>query len=175
MSKLDSTAARPRLNIAKEIAAMERMTVDQLRSKFAEVFGEGTNSRHKQWMIKRIAWRMQANVEGGLSDRALRRAMELANDADLRLMAPRNPKPAPQAAARTVSIAASIKPATTLLPGSALQRDYKGRVIRVTVLTDGFEFEGERYKSLTAVAKAVTGKHWNGFHFFGLRRNGGAA
>ena len=43
----------------------------------------------------------------------------------------------------------------------------------VKVLADGFECEGEKYKSLTAVAKAVTGKHWNGFHFFGLRKNGG--
>ncbi len=152
---------------------MERMTVDQLRAKFAEVFGEGTNSRHKLWMIKRIAWRMQANVEGGLSDRAMRRAMELANDADLRLMAPRERKLAPRAEERTVSVAAAIKPATALLPGSALKREYKGRTIRVMVLADGFEFEGERYKSLTAVAKAATGKHWNGFHFFGLRRNGG--
>ncbi|MFO0903724.1 MAG: DUF2924 domain-containing protein [Pirellulales bacterium] len=175
MATSDSTVARPRLNIAKEVAAMERMTVDQLRSKFTEVFGEGTNSRHKQWMIKRIAWRMQANVEGGLSERALRRAMELANDADLRLTAPRERKPAADAEERTVSVAAAIQPSTSLLPGTMLKRDYKGRTIRVTVLADGFEFEGERYKSLTAVAKAVTGKHWNGFHFFGLRRNGGAA
>jgi hypothetical protein len=175
MATSDSTVASPRLNIAKEVAAMERMTVDQLRSKFVEVFGEGTNSRHKQWMIKRIAWRMQANVEGGLSERALRRAMELANDADLRLTAPRERKPEPDACERTVSVAAAIKPNTSLLPGTVLKREYKGRTIRVTVLAHGFEFEGERYKSLTAVAKAVTGKHWNGFHFFGLRQNGGAA
>ncbi|MFO0906737.1 MAG: DUF2924 domain-containing protein, partial [Pirellulales bacterium] len=160
MATSDSTVARPRLNIAKEVAAMERMTVDQLRSKFVEVFGEGTNSRHKQWLIKRIAWRMQANVEGGLSERALRRAMELANDADLRLTAPRERKPAADAEERTVSVAAAIKPSTSLLPGTVLKREYKGRTIRVTVLADGFEFEGERYKSLTAVAKAVTGKHW---------------
>lgn len=175
MATSDSTVASPRLNIAKEVAAMERMTVDQLRSKFVEVFGEGTNSRHKQWMIKRIAWRMQANVEGGLSERALRRAMELANDADLRLTAPRERKLEPNAGERTVSVAAAIKPNTSLLPGTVLKREYKGRTIRVTVLADGFEFEGERYKSLTAVAKTVTGKHWNGFHFFGLRRDGGAA
>ena len=53
------------LNIDKEVAAMERMTVDQLRAKYAEVFGEPTNGRHKQWLIKRIAWRLQANAEGG--------------------------------------------------------------------------------------------------------------
>jgi hypothetical protein len=61
------------------------------------------------------------------------------------------------------------------MPGTVLTRDYKGRTIRVLVLTDGFEWEGDRYKSLTAVTQAVTDKHWNGLHFFGLRKNGGAA
>jgi hypothetical protein len=61
------------------------------------------------------------------------------------------------------------------LPGTILKREYKGRVVRVKVLLDGFEFEGERYKSLTAVAKAITGKHWNGFHFFNLPKDGGEA
>ena len=54
-----------------------------------------------------------------------------------------------------------------------LKRDYKGRTVRVKVLANGFEFEGERYRSLTAVARAVTGNHWNGYHFFNLRRKGG--
>ena len=80
------------LNIAKEVSAMERMTVDELRGKYADVFGEKTNGRNKQWLIKRIAWRMQANVEGDLSERARRRAMELANDSDLRVTPPREPK-----------------------------------------------------------------------------------
>lgn len=161
------------LNVDKEIAAMERMTVGELRVKYAEVFGEPTNGRHKQWLIKRIIWRMQANAEGDLSERARRRAMELANDADLRMTPPRERKPASDAAERTVSVATSVRPSTNLLPGTQLKREYKGRTIRVTAVADGFEHEGERYKSLTAVAKAVTGKHWNGFHFFGLRQNGG--
>lgn len=161
------------LNIAKEIAALERMTVDQLRAEYAAVFSEPTNGRHKQWLIKRIIWRMQANAEGDLSERARRRAAELANDADLRMTPPRQPKPAADASERTVAVPASIKSNEEFLPGMVLRREYKGRAIRVTVLADGFEFEGERYTSLTAVAKAVTGKHWNGFHFFGLRKNGG--
>jgi len=47
------------LNIAKEVAAMQRMTIDQLRDKYADVFGEAPRSRHKDWLVKRIAWRMQ--------------------------------------------------------------------------------------------------------------------
>lgn len=173
MATSNSTTARPRLNIAKEVTAMERMTVDQLRARYAEVFGEQTNGRHKQWLIKRIAWRMQANAEGDLSERARQRAMELANDADLRVTAPRQPKPAPDADRRTTTTATTVRPSDNLLPGTVLKREYKGRTVRVKVLADGFEYEGERYKSLTAVAKAVTGKHWNGYHFFNLRKKGG--
>jgi hypothetical protein len=153
---------------------MQAMSVDCLRTKYADVFGEPTRSRHKEYLIKRIAWRMQANAEGGLSERARLRAMELANDADLRVTAPRRPKPVADAAERTVTVASSVRPHTKLLPGTRLTRQYKGRTLHVTVLTEGFEFEGERYKSLTAIAEFVTGKHWNGFHFFGYRQPGGA-
>lgn len=161
------------MNVAKEVTAMEEMTVDQLRSKYAEVFGEPCRSRHKQWLIKRIAWRMQANEEGDLSERARRRATELANDADLRMTPPREPKATAGAEERTKSVATNVRAAKALLPGTVLTREYKGQTVRVTVLADGFECHGQRYKSLTAVAKAVTGKHWNGHHFFGLRTNGG--
>ena len=76
------------LNIAKEVAALGRMTVKQLRARYAEVFGEECRSRHKQLLVKRIAWRLQALTGGDLSERARMRAAELANDADLRLHAP---------------------------------------------------------------------------------------
>ncbi len=161
------------LNVTKEVAAMGRMTVNQLRTKYADVFGESTNGRNKRWLIKRIAWRMQANAEGDLSERARRRAMELANDADLRMTPPRERKPAPAAEEQTVAVTKPVAATTNLLPGTVLKREYKGQTIRATVLADGFEYEGERYKSLSAVAKAVTGQHWNGRLFFGLRKNGG--
>jgi hypothetical protein len=178
MASLDSSrtqrATSPALDIDREVSLMQAMSIDRLRAKFTEVFGEPTRSRHKEYLIKRIAWRMQANAEGGLSERALRRAMELANDADLRVTAPRQPKVAADAGERTITVATNVRPSTTLLPGTMLTRHYKGRKLHVMVLPDGFEFEGERYKSLTAIAEKVTGKHWNGFHFFGLRKAGGA-
>ncbi len=161
------------MNIAREVTLMEGMTVDQLRTKYAEVFGEPCRSRHKQWLVKRIAWRMQANEEGDLSERARRRATELANDADLRMTPPREPKATAGAEERTKTVSTNVRAATALLPGTVLTREYKGQTVRVSVLADGFECHGQRYTSLTAVAKAVTGKHWNGHHFFGLRTNGG--
>lgn len=161
------------MNVEKELASLQKLTVDGLRAKFAEVFGEPTRSRHKEYLIKRIIWRMQANAEGGLSERALARARELANDADLRVTAPRQPMLAADVPARTVTVTTNVRPSTDLLPGTMLQRQYKGRIVRVLVLAEGFEHEGERYKPLTAVAKAATGQHWNGHQFFGLRQNGG--
>ena len=59
------------------------------------------------------------------------------------------------------------------MPGAVITREYKGREVRVTVLEEGFEHEGTVHRSLSAVAKAVTGAHWNGFHFFGLVTPGG--
>ena len=52
------------LNVEKELAALRRMTVGELRSRYAEVFGEPTNARHKDWLVKRIIWRMQAIGRG---------------------------------------------------------------------------------------------------------------
>ena len=83
------------LNVAKELASLTRMSVGDLRQKYAEVFGETTNGRHKQWLIKRIIYRMQAMAEGDLSERARRRAEELANDADLRRRPPNQEAGAP--------------------------------------------------------------------------------
>lgn len=160
------------LNIAKEIAALKRMTVTELRAKHVEVFGEPTRSGHKEYLVKRIAWRLQANAEGDLTERARRWAEQLANDADLRTHAPRakpgNAEPDPTA---TAAVAFDHDPRLPL-PGSIVTRRYKGRDIVVRVLPKGFEFEGAIYRSLTAVATAVTGKHWNGYHFFGLKQNG---
>ena len=60
------------------------------------------------------------------------------------------------------------RPAAFPKPGSVLRREYKGKVIVVRVLPRGFEYEGEVYRSLTAIAQKVTGAHWNGVSFFGL-------
>lgn len=163
------------LNIEKELAQMRRMTVDDLREKFTEVFGQPTQSRHKAWLIKRLAWRMQANDEGGLSQRARQRAAELADETNIRILMPRVVKQASLPAADVVTHRTEVQSpgsGNPLRPGFTLVRQYKGRQILVNVVPDGFEFEGEKYKSLSAVARAVTGKHWNGFHFFKLTKGG---
>ena len=162
------------LNVHKEVAAMQRMGPKQLRERYAEVFGETTGAHNKTWLIRRIAWRLQALAEGDLSERARRRAEELANDADLRLNPPRPRRAdAPQAAATVTAAAAPPRDARLPPPGSVLARKYRGQTLQVRVLADGFEFEGAVHPSLSAVAKAITGSHCNGFLFFRLAGKGG--
>jgi hypothetical protein len=154
------------LNITQELARLEGMTVNQLRVKFAEAFGETTRARHKRWLVKRIAWRMQALAEGDLSHRARKRALQLARDADLRLSPPTLKFLSPQAEPN----AQLCIPMDQRLPkpGTVITRPYKGQTFQVKVLAHGFEFEGEYFKSLSAAAKKITGWHCNGYLFFRL-------
>jgi hypothetical protein len=163
------------LNVASEVAALRRLTVHGLRARYAEVFGEQTPAHNRAWLVRRIAWRLQALAEGDLSERARRRAAELANDADLRTSPPRV-KDAPAAPGRTHAAAARFQDDGRLPPpGTVLTRPYKGETLQVLVLPQGFEYEGTVYGSLSAVAKAITGSHCNGYLFFRLGGKGGDA
>ena len=164
--------------VRKEIEALRQMTLKQLRQKHAEVFGEETRSHHKQFLFRRIAWRIQAMAEGGLSERARRRALEIANDADLRVRAPKTAFQQDTEFSTDGAVQRKLAAQTDpRLPavGEEIARDYKGRSIVVKVREGGFEYEGKLYKSLSAIAREVTGTKWNGFLFFGCAANKGEA
>jgi hypothetical protein len=164
------------MNLAHDIATLPTLSVAQLRSRYAEIFGETTHAGHKGWLVKRIAWRMQALAEGDLSERARVRAADLANDADLRLSPPK-----PRITPILTGAAAVDGPAAPLGlpdramrasdprlpgPGAVLRRLYKGQPLEITVLHSGFAYGGQVFASLSAVAKAITGSHCNGYLFF---------
>ena len=154
------------LNIVNEVAALQRLSVGQLRQRFAELFGETTKASNRTWLVKRIAWRMQALAEGDLSERARQRAAELARDADLRLNPPQSKahtttQTPPEAVGIPAPVDQRLPP-----PGTILTRPYKGQLVQVQVLTEGFAYGGRVYPSLSAVAKTITGSHCNGYHFF---------
>jgi hypothetical protein len=157
-------------DFSQTIAAVGRMSPSQLRDKYLEVFGEPSRSGNKDFLSKRIIWRIQSLAEGTLPERARRRAEELARDADIRLTLPRPPACDSGAPGRTVTLTAPRLTAHDRLPipGTVLTRTYRGKHIAVQVLPSGFEYESQVYRSLSAVAKAVTGSHWNGHLFFGL-------
>lgn len=163
------------LDLDAEIAGLTAMTINQLQREYEALFEEAARSGNRIWLIKRIAWRLQANAYGGLSARARQRAEQLANDADIRMKAPRHLQPLSepqnlQTAARKQAAVSTSRGTPTLHVGDILTRKYKGRTIEVHIKDHGFEWEGVIYGSLTAVAKAITGSHWNGKHFFGLNK-----
>ncbi len=151
--------------IERRIRELGDLTIDQLRTRYEALTGEGSRSSNRRHLIRRIAWRIQARQEGGLSERALCRAEELADVEGLRLSAPQ---------ARDVSArGAKSKRCVTRRKGkfslgTVFVRRYKDRVIEVTVTDDGFRFDGEVFTSLSAIARAVTGSRWSGRVFFGL-------
>jgi Protein of unknown function (DUF2924) len=161
-------------NLAHEVAALRHLSAADLRRKFIELFREPTRSSNRIWLVKRIAWRLQALAEGDLSERARQRAIELARDTDLRLSAPRalgsEAAPGqPESAAPARQLTDNRLPR----PGTVITRRYKGQMLQVRILASGFAFAGHVYPSLSAVAKAITGSHCNGFLFFRLGKEGG--
>ncbi|MCC6678131.1 MAG: DUF2924 domain-containing protein [Phycisphaerales bacterium] len=158
------------MNVRAEVTVLQGKTTGELKARYGEVFGELTRSNNKVYLIKRIVWRMQAIEQGGLTERALRRAEELANDADLRVRVPKtmNAEIAAVLVAPLRAASPTVSPA-----GTVLTREYKGRTVAVRVLPKGFEYEGRVFRSLSAIANHVTGSHWNGAVFFGLRGDKG--
>lgn len=165
----------PHSRIEAEIHRLQSMKVRALRDRWREEYGEEPRSYNRQFLWRRLAWRIQERAHGGLSERARKRAQELAREEDIRI---RPPKGFPGA---VLGQASSKKPRPLKgrrdprlpPPGAVLRREYGDNLILVQVLADGFEYEGKVFKSLTAVARTVTGCHWNGYHFFGLNGAGG--
>jgi hypothetical protein len=156
-------------DVSEDLDELEQMTTNELCTRYQQLFGQPVRTRHKAYLIRKLAWRIQALAEGDLSQRARKRAAELAHDADVRVMPPRatTTPPVADGGQRVVRTDAKGDPRLPA-PGTALVRRYKGRTLRVIVREDGFEHEGQRYKTLTAVAKQITGSHINGYRFFHL-------
>ena len=172
MSLLVNTSRGEKMSATKlqmQIEGLRHMTVGQLKDQYRVLFGEESRSNHKQFLFRRVAWRIQANAEGGLSERARQRALEIANDADLRIRAPKGFLKAPLDGSRAIE--ACVSPAADPrlpMPGTLLVRRYQGKDVVVRVRDDGFECGDRVYRSLSAAVREATGTRWNGFAFFGL-------
>lgn len=144
-----------------ELLSLSNMTVGQLRDKYHEVFQEPPRSRNKDYLRKRVAYRIQELKEGGISERAARRAAELARDSDLRSLPPKQ--------GQEPKAFVTVKRDKRLpVAGTELKRNYQGKDYVIRVLDEGFECDGKIFSSLSSVAREITGTKWNGFAFFGL-------
>ena len=153
-------------SLLEEVDALRRAPIEKVRERYRELFGEEPRSRRRESLVRRIAWRLQANTEGGLSERARKRAHEIATEADVRVLPPRS-------IGQLDSWFGSSRPDRRIPPaGTVLSREYRGRILSVTVLTRGFEYEGRVYRSLSRIASEITETRWNGLVFFGLTGRG---
>ncbi len=144
-------------SIPQEIAALRAMAVPELVERYEAVFGKPPRVKHHEWLWRRIAWKIQEQRFGGLSEVAKRRLNELIAELELPL------------GQRTVNgKVARSRPGDPPL-GTTLTRVWKGQEVRTTAVEGGWEHDGVVHRSLSAVAKAVTGSHWNGRLFFGLK------
>lgn len=154
----------------KEIEQLRRATVGELRAKYLELFGQPSRSNHKQFLFRRVAWRLQALAYGELSEQARQRALALAQDVDLRIKAPAHLVGTPQQVLQPTfkSRRKAARDERLPGPGSVLRREFKGQLVVVQVLPEGFQYQDRFYRSLSAIARQVTGTAWNGFEFFRL-------
>ena len=154
--------ARP--SVAAQVAALQKMTVAELRVKWEKVFGEPTKQRHRVFLWKRIARKLQEAQLPKLTPEEETKVEEYR--AMIRQMPPDQWFPGKQrgkSKGTRVAKGQRVPP-----PGSVITREYKDHQIAVTVLEDGFEYDGQVFRSLSAIAREITGTSWNGFTFFHL-------
>jgi hypothetical protein len=133
------------------------------------MFGEICKSTNRDFLFRRIAFHLQANAQGDLTERARRQAVEIVRDSDLRSRGPVGFLA--QMGTTSPPVLDRSRPQRDWRlpePGSVLTRRLSDRHIIVKVLEQGFEYESRRYRSLSAIAREVTGTRWNGLLFFGL-------
>ena len=187
---MTKTTARSRAEMRRlddmpsQLAALETMNVPALAEKYRELYGEPTRSRNRAYLKKRLAWRIEANFQGDLSQGAIARIQQLGDQLPERWQM-RLGQPASEPAAAgdaTTKLDAALSTATTgprdpRVPpvGTVVRRVFDGKTHEVTVCVEGFEYEGRKYKTLSAIANQIAGSRWNGFLFFGLKKPGAAA
>ncbi len=149
-------------SVTASICALQEKPVHELKKKYREVFdGEEPRSSNRMFLIRRISFRIQEVEYGGLGAEPRARLEELKSEINpLGKILDRAHK---KTRARFNGRDPRLPP-----PGATLRRVYKDRVIEVGVRQKGFEYDGRLFVSLTAVAREVTGAHWNGFLFFNL-------
>ena len=137
-----------------QLATLKKMSVKQLREKWAKLFDAPPVSYSRSNLEMRIGYRIQELSFGGLSRDTRRMLDALADEIE----------------GKTPSRATVGDPRNPVA-GTRFVREWEGVGHTVTVLTDGFEWQGRKYKSLSAIARAITGVQWNGWRFFGIRES----
>lgn len=147
--------------ILSQIIALKNAPISELKQKYSELFaGKNTSSDNRTYLWQKIVYRIQELEYGGLPEEAQIKVKELAQEYD-----PINNKALRPNAAKIQSLSRDQR---LPIPGTIITKEYKGIAVEVKVLDKGFEYKSKAYKSLTAIAKEITGCHWNGYLFFNM-------
>ena len=138
--------------IPARLAALKTTPTPELKVQWRELFASEPPPFNRQYLVTRLAYRIQELAYGGLKPETIRRLEKLGEDLDGGNPIKRR-------------IRTDIKPIT----GTRLLREWQGVEHVVTVTADGFEWQGRPYQSLSSIARAITGSRWNGWVFFGLK------
>jgi hypothetical protein len=141
--------------IPARLAALKTATTPELKAQWRELFDSEPPPFNRRYLESRLAYRIQELAYGGLKPETIRRLERLGEELD--------------GGDRKKS---RIRADTMPIAGTRLIREWRGVEHVVTVTADGFEWQGRPYKSLSAIARAITGTRWNGLIFFGLKRRG---
>ena len=138
--------------VLARLAALKAMSVNELKAEWQVLFNAPAPNNSRSFLQGRLAYRIQELSYGG-PDKQTRRMLDMLADE----------------VEGTLTRKTQIADPRTPVVGTKLIRDWDGVAHTVTVLKEGFEWDGRRYRSLSAVARAITGTRWNGYRFFGLR------
>jgi hypothetical protein len=145
-------------SIPTRMAALKTMPMPELKAQWRALFETEPPQFNRRALENRLGYKIQELAYGGLKPETLRRLSILGEQYDSDNIATRR-------------IRHDAKP----VAGTRLVREYRGTEHTVTVLADGYEWQGRPYRSLSAIARAITGTRWNGLVFFGIKRQGSAA
>ncbi len=140
--------------IPARLAALKTTPTPDLKQQWRELFASEPPPFNRRYLESRLAYRIQELAYGGLKPETIKRLEALGEQLDGGNITTRR-------------IRADLKP----IAGTRLVRDYQGVEQIVTVMQDGFEWQGRPYQSLSAIARAITGTRWNGWVFFGLKNH----
>jgi hypothetical protein len=141
----------PAQAISEQIAALQQFGLAELRSEWRRLFRSQTPNLSRDLLMRALAYRVQERAHGGLTNATQRKLASLA-------------------AALEAGGEISLDPGPQIKPGARLLREWRGRTHTVTVTEEGFQYDGRHYPSLTKIARAITGAHWSGPRFFGLKK-----
>ena len=142
--------------VLAQLAALKTAPIAALKARWRELFDTEPPPYNRRFLEHRLGYRIQELAYGGLKPETVERLDALADEFDGKLSRRRRIENKP-------------------IAGTRLIREWKGVEHQVTVRDEGFDYQGRPYKSLSAIARAITGTRWNGLIFFGLKNQKGAA